>query len=84
VRRLVALWFLALAAPALADVYTLADGDRISGKTLSLEAGIYKVQTAYGRVAIPRGKVLKIVHDDGQVKGPKIRLHRQRNAGMRN
>jgi hypothetical protein len=64
--RLHALWSLALAVPTLADVYTLADGDRISGKTLGLEAGIYKVQTAYGRLAIPRGKVLKIVHDDGR------------------
>ena len=64
--RLIALWSLALAAPAFADVYTLDNGDRISGKTLGLEAGIYKVQTAYGRLAIPRGKVLKIVHDDGR------------------
>ena len=64
--RVLAVWSLALAMPALADVYTLDDGDRISGKTLGLEAGIYKVQTAYGRLAIPRGKVLKIVHDDGR------------------
>lgn len=64
--RFIALWSLALAAPAFADVYTLDNGDRISGKTLGLEAGIYKVQTAYGRLVIPRGKVLKIVHDDGR------------------
>lgn len=64
--RLLALLLLALAPVVRADVYTLDDGDRISGKTLGLQAGIYKVQTGYGRLAIPRGKVLKIVHDDGR------------------
>lgn len=58
--------FLALSLPALADVYTLDDGDRVSGKTLGIEGGIYKVQTAYGRLAIPRGRILKILRDDGR------------------
>lgn len=56
----------ALAASASADVYYLQDGDRISGKTLSQAAGQYRVQTPYGRVTIPKGKVEKIVHDDGR------------------
>jgi hypothetical protein len=56
----------ALAAAAAADVYYLQDGDRISGKTLSQAAGQYRVQTPYGRVTIPKGKVEKIVHDDGR------------------
>lgn len=50
---------------ARADVYYLQDGDRISGKTLSIADGQYRVQTAYGRVTIPRGRVTKVVHDDG-------------------
>jgi hypothetical protein len=64
--RPLAATFLALAAPAFADVYTLDDGDRISGKTLGVEGGVYKVQTAYGRLAIPRGRVMKILRDDGR------------------
>ena len=65
-RRLLAFLLLLPALPAFADVYVLDDGDRISGKTLGVDGGIYKVQSAYGRVAIPRGRILKIVHDDGR------------------
>jgi hypothetical protein len=54
------------AAWARADVYYMTDGDRISGKTLSQASGFYKVDTPYGRVAIPKGRVAKIVHDDGR------------------
>jgi hypothetical protein len=54
------------AAWAGADVYYMSDGDRITGKTLSQASGFYKVDTPYGRVAIPKGRVAKIVHDDGR------------------
>jgi hypothetical protein len=57
--------FVLLARAAGADVYYLQDGDRISGKTLSQADGQYRVQTAYGRVTIPKGRITKIVHDDG-------------------
>ena len=57
---------LAAAASLRGDVYYLLDGDRLTGKTLSEAGGIYKLQTPYGRVAIPRGKVAKIVRDDGR------------------
>lgn len=58
-------FFSVLAGATGADVYYLQDGDRISGRTLSQADGQYRVQTAYGRVAIPRGRITKIVHDDG-------------------
>jgi len=61
-----ALLLLLLAPRAVADVYLMTDGDRITGKTLGLAAGFYKVDTPYGRVAIPRGRVAKVVHDDGR------------------
>jgi hypothetical protein len=64
--RRLALLLLFLATPAFADVYLLDDGDRITGKTLGVDGGIYKVQSAYGRIAIPRGRILKILHDDGR------------------
>ena len=49
-----------------ADVYVMTDGDRLTGKTLSLAAGFFKVDTPYGRVAIPKGRVAKLIHDDGR------------------
>jgi hypothetical protein len=49
-----------------ADVYVMTDGDKITGKTVSLAAGFYKVDTVYGRIAIPKGRVAKVVHDDGR------------------
>jgi hypothetical protein len=55
-----------LATGAGADVYVMTDGDRITGRTLSQVSGMYKVDTAYGRIAIPRGRVAKVVHDDGR------------------
>src|SRR5262245_21017069 len=54
-----------LALPATADVYQLLDGDRITGKTVSKAGNQYRVQTAYGRITIPRAKVAKITKDDG-------------------
>jgi hypothetical protein len=62
----VSLALLFLAGRAGADVYVMTDGDRITGKTLSQAAGLYKVDTVYGRVTIPRGRVAKVVHDDGR------------------
>jgi len=62
----VALAVLSIAARAGADVYVMTDGDRITGKTLSQASGFYKVDTPYGRIAIPRGRVAKVVHDDGR------------------
>jgi hypothetical protein len=56
---------LAASASLRGDIYYLVDGDRLTGKTISEAGGSYKIQTPYGRVAIPRGKVAKIVRDDG-------------------
>lgn len=50
---------------AHADTYVLVDGDRITGKTLLKATKTFRVQTAYGRLVIPRTKVERIVHDDG-------------------
>src|SRR5271169_1137278 len=63
---LVLLVLLALAGPNSADTYYMTDGDRVTGKTLSEAAGFYKVDTPYGRVAIPKGRVARIVRDDGR------------------
>lgn len=63
-KRLCAALLLA-ALPAAADVYHLLDGDRITGKTVSKAGNQYRVQTAYGRVTIPKTKVQRIVKDDG-------------------
>ncbi len=56
---------LAAALPAAADVYHLLDGDRITGKTVSKAGNQYRVQTAHGRLTIPKAKIHKIVKDDG-------------------
>jgi hypothetical protein len=64
--RLAAAFLLLAASWAGADVYYMTDGDRITGKTLSQASGFYKVDTPYGRVAIPKGRITKIVHDDGR------------------
>ena len=65
-KRPLALAMVALVAlPAAADIYHLTDGDRITGKTVSKAGNQYRVQTAYGRLTIPKAKVVKIVKDDG-------------------
>jgi hypothetical protein len=75
---------LALSGPArAADVYYMTDGDRVSGKTLSQGGGFYKVDTPYGRVAIPKGRVARIVHDDGReelLNGGAVAPHAQAPA----
>lgn len=48
-----------------ADVFVLLEGDRITGKAVQKSKTSFTVQTAYGRLLIPRAKVLKIVKDDG-------------------
>jgi hypothetical protein len=66
VRGAFALLALLLAASeGRADVYIMTDGDRITGKTLSEASGFYKVDTPYGRIAVPRGRVARVIHDNG-------------------
>jgi hypothetical protein len=62
----VALLVLALAAPAAAEVYVLTNGDRISGRTVTRGTQTFTLQTAYGRLRIPRAKIERIVGDDGK------------------
>jgi hypothetical protein len=57
---------LAWAGAAAADVYVLTNGDRITGRTLVKSTNNFNVQTAYGRLTIPRSKIDRIVHDDGR------------------
>src|SRR5262245_23920803 len=57
---------LAAAFGARADTVVLLDGDRITGKSAAQPGGILRVQTPYGRLLIPRGRIEKIVHDDGR------------------
>jgi hypothetical protein len=57
---------LALTPTARADTYYMTDGDRVSGKTLSKAGGFYRLDTPYGRLAVPKGRVARIVHDDGR------------------
>jgi hypothetical protein len=52
-------------ALARADTYVLLDGDRITGKTLLKATKTFRVQSAYGRLVIPRTKVERILHEDG-------------------
>jgi hypothetical protein len=65
VTRITGLLLLLCAAPAFADVYHLLDGDRITGKTVSKAGNQYRVQTAFGRLTIPRARIQRIVKDDG-------------------
>jgi hypothetical protein len=48
-----------------ADVVTLKDGDRVSGKTVARGTKRLRLQTAYGLLIIPLDKIDKITHDDG-------------------
>jgi hypothetical protein len=52
-------------ARARAETVYLLDGDRVTGKTASQPGGLLRVQTPFGRLLIPKGRILKIVHDDG-------------------
>jgi hypothetical protein len=57
---------LAAALAARADTIVLLDGDRITGKSASQPGGMLRVTTAYGRLVIPKGRIEKIVHEDGR------------------
>jgi hypothetical protein len=53
------------AGMAAADVFVLTNGDRVTGKRLRSARGTIAVQTEYGRLDIPRGRVERIVKEDG-------------------
>lgn len=50
---------------AAADVFVLTNGDRITGKRLRSARGTIAVQTEFGRLNIPRGRVERILREDG-------------------
>ena len=54
-----------LAAPALAEVVVLKDGDRVRGKLVVRGTVRLRLQTPYGLLIIPLDKIEKIVNDDG-------------------
>lgn len=48
------------------DVFFLAGGDRVSGRTLSKGRRAFVVQTPYGRLTLPRDDVARIAWGDGR------------------
>jgi len=60
--------FVLVAAAAAAEVLTLVSGDRITGKILSETARTVRVQTPYGRLAIPKKQIATITRADGKVE----------------
>jgi hypothetical protein len=56
---------LLLASLAAAEVVTLRSGDRITGRILSETPRTVRLQTPYGRLAIPRKQIATIVRADG-------------------
>jgi hypothetical protein len=50
---------------SLADVFVLTNGDRVTGKRVASTKRSFTVQTAFGRLTIPRARVERIVKDDG-------------------
>jgi hypothetical protein len=73
------LLILALVAADKDDQYLMSNGDRISGKTVSKSKTTMVVQTAYGRLTLPRAKIDKIVYGDGHeevvAEGPEPAIH---------
>ncbi|HEY7411590.1 MAG TPA: hypothetical protein VII13_12640 [Vicinamibacteria bacterium] len=55
----------ALAWGANEDVYYLLNGDRVSGRTVSKARRSITVQTPFGRLAIPRANLHKVIKADG-------------------
>jgi hypothetical protein len=51
--------------PGPPDVYFLRNGDRVTGRTLSRGKTSIAVQTPFGRLAIPRSRIARIVRPDG-------------------
>jgi hypothetical protein len=66
-RRVVAFSAAALLAGSLAaaEVVTLLNGDRITGRILSETPRTVRLQTAFGRLAIPRKEIKTILRADG-------------------
>ncbi|HEY6555515.1 MAG TPA: hypothetical protein VI669_19315 [Vicinamibacteria bacterium] len=65
-KRLLAAALLAgFAAPALAELVVLRDGDRVHGKLVVRGTVRLRLQTPYGLLIIPLDKIEKIVRDDG-------------------
>lgn len=57
---------LALAASTTwADVFVLKDGDRVTGSISGETKNSIIVKSAYGPLTIPRGRILRIIKDDG-------------------
>lgn len=55
---------LAIAPCAMADVVTLSNGDRLTGKVLNLGADALEIETAYaGKLKVKRGEIARIVTD---------------------
>jgi hypothetical protein len=68
-RVAIATAFLVLAAAAApAEVVTLTNGDRISGRIVSRTPRRFRLQTPYGLLMIPREAVGRIERDDGAVE----------------
>ncbi len=59
---------LCVVATARADVLTLTNGDRVSGRVVSKTAKRVRLQTPYGLLLIPRDSVARIERDDGSVE----------------
>ena len=62
-------------ASARADVYVLLTGDRITGKPVVKGKRTVTVETAFGRLVIPRSKIERIIGADGKeevVNGPAL------------
>jgi hypothetical protein len=57
-----------LAGTAAADVFVMVNGDRVTGRQVAAGKRNLLVQTAYGRLSIPREKVERIIRDDGKVE----------------
>ena len=58
-------WAWAAAAPS-PDVFTLKNGDRISGRTVTKGRRAFTVQTPWGRLNIPRSEVVRVTWADGR------------------
>lgn len=57
---------LAMSSLAAAEVLTLINGDRITGRILSETPRTVRVQTPFGRLVIPRKQIATIVRADGK------------------
>ncbi len=67
-RAPIALLLLSLTSVASADVVTLVNGDRLSGRIVGATTRRVRCQTRYGTLVIPRDHVLRLEYDDGRVE----------------